>query len=257
MDGDVLFRRELPRTVGLSVTGGASADLTDIVVTTESGERVELPDIAYRGNGPVVTGLALEADSYTVDMTVTYHEGMWGVQVHMGDVDGPDHNVVSLGRSFELQLVREGCGSTLVGTEVSMDMVRPGTVWHARIHVADRGADMALEIDGQLIVAGREVADEPRRTVSVARDSAGGVTYLRVVNAMADPVSVDLSQVLDALDVPVSSRAAATATVLTADDPYAGVHGEEAPTRPVERPCELMSGMYEAPAWSFTVIAVG
>lgn len=137
-----------------------------------------------------------------------------------------------------------------------MDMVRPGTVWHARIHVADRGADMALEIDGQPIVAGREVADEPRRTVSVARDSAGGVTYLRVVNAMADPVSVDLSQVLDALDVPVSSRAAATATVLTADDPYAGVHGEEAPTRPVERPCDLASGMYEAPAWSFTVIAL-
>ena len=256
VDGDILFRRELPRTVGLSVTGGASADLTDIVVTTDTGERVELPDIAYRGNGPVTTGLALEADSYTVDMTVTYHEGMWGVQVHMGDVDGPDHNVASFGRSFELQLVREGCGSTLAGTEVSMDMVRPGTVWHARIHVADRGADMALEIDGQPIVAGREVADEPRRTVSVARDSAGGVTYLRVVNAMADPVSVDLSQVLDALDVPVASRAAATATVLTADDPYAGVHGEEAPTRPVERPCELMSGMYEAPAWSFTVIAL-
>lgn len=257
VDGDILFRRELPRTVGLSVTGGASADLTDIVVTTDTGERVELPDIAYRGNGPVTTGLALEADSYTVDMTVTYHEGMWGVQVHTGDVNGPDHNVASFGRSFELQLVREGCGSTLAGTEVSMDMVRPGTVWHARIHVADRGADMALEIDGQPIVAGREAADEPRRTVSVARDSAGGVTYLRVVNAMADPVSVDLSQVLDALDVPVSSRAAATATVLTADDPYAGVHGEEAPTRPVERPCELMSGMYEAPAWSFTVIAVG
>ena len=257
VDGGILFRRELPRTVGLSVTGGASADLTDIVVTTDTGERVELPDIAYRGNGPVTTGLALEADSYTVDMTVTYHEGMWGVQVHTGDVNGPDHNVASFGRSFELQLVREGCGSTLAGTEVSMDMVRPGTVWHARIHVADRGADMALEIDGQPIVAGREVADEPRRTVSVARDSAGGVTYLRVVNAMADPVSVDLSQVLDALDVPVSSRAAATATVLTADDPYAGVHGEEAPTRPVERPCELMSGMYEAPAWSFTVIAVG
>lgn len=257
VEGDVLFRRELPRTVGLSVTGGASADLADIVVTTDTGERVELPDIAYRGNGPVTTGLALEADSYTVDMTVTYHEGMWGVQVHTGDVNGPDHNVASFGRSFELQLVREGCGSTLAGTEVSMDMVRPGTVWHARIHVADRGADMALEIDGQPIVAGREVADEPRRTVSVARDSAGGVTYLRVVNAMADPVSVDLSQVLDALDVPVSSRAAATATVLTADDPYAGVHGEEAPTRPVERPCELMSGMYEAPAWSFTVIAVG
>lgn len=158
MDGDILFRRELPRTVGLSVTGGASADLTDIVVTTESGERVELPDIAYRGNGPVVTGLALEADSYTV---------------------------------------------------------------------------------------------------AVARDSAAGVTYLRIANAMAEPVSVGLSQTLDALGIPAASRAAATATVLTADDPYAGVHGEEAPTRPVERPCELMSGMYEAPAWSFTVIAVG
>lgn len=157
MDGDVLFRRELPRTVGLSVTGGASADLTDIVVTTDTGERVELPDIAYRGNGPVVTGLALEADSYTV---------------------------------------------------------------------------------------------------AVARDSAAGVTYLRIVNAMAEPVSVGLSQTLDALGIPAASRASAMATVLTADNPYAGVRGEEAPTRPVERPCDLASGMYEAPAWSFTVIAL-
>ena len=256
VEGDVLFRRELPRTVGLSVTGGASADLTDIVVTTESGERVELPDIAYRGNGPVVTGLALEADSYTVDMTVTYHEGMWGVQVHMGDVDGPDHNVVSLGRSFELQLVREGCGSTLVGTEVSMDMVRPGTTWHVQVKVTDRGAGMELSVDGKPIASGQEELDEPRRTVAVARDSAAGVTYLRIVNAMAEPVSIGLSQTLDALGIPAASRASAMATVLTADNPYAGVRGEEAPTRPVERPCDLASGMYEAPAWSFTVIAL-
>lgn len=256
MDGDVLFRRELPHTVGLSVTGGASADLTDIVVTTDTGERVELPDIAYRGNGPVVTGLALEADSYTVDMTVTYHEGMWGVQVHMGDVDGPDHNVVSLGRSFELQLVHEGCGSTLVGTEVSMDMVRPGTTWHVQVKVTDRGAGMELSVDGKPIASGQEELDEPRRTVAVARDSAAGVTYLRIVNAMAEPVSVGLSQTLDALGIPAASRASAMATVLTADNPYAGVHGEEAPTRPVERPCDLASGMYEAPAWSFTVIAL-
>ena len=157
VDGDVLFRRELPRTVGLSVTGGASADLTDIVVTTDTGERVELPDIAYRGNGPVTTGLALEADSYTV---------------------------------------------------------------------------------------------------AVARDSAAGVTYLRIVNAMAEPVSVGLSQTLDALGIPAASRASAMATVLTADNPYAGVCGERAPTRPVERPCGLASGLYEAPAWSFTVIAL-
>ena len=157
MDGDVLFRRELPRTVGLSVTGGASADLADIVVTTDDGKRVELPDIAYRGNGPIATGLALEADSYTV---------------------------------------------------------------------------------------------------AVARDSAAGVTYLRIVNAMAEPVSVGLSQTLDALGIPAASRASAMATVLTADNPYASVRGEEAPTRPVERPCDLASGMYEAPAWSFTVIAL-
>lgn len=203
-----------------------------------------------------MTGLALEADSYTVDMTVTYHEGMWGVQVHMGDVDGPDHNVVSLGRSFELQLVHEGCGSTLVGTEVSMDMVRPGTTWHVQVKVTDRGAGMELSVDGKPIASGQEELDEPRRTVAVARDSAAGVTYLRIVNAMAEPVSVGLSQTLDALGIPAASRASAMATVLTADNPYAGVRGEEAPTRPVERPCDLASGMYEAPAWSFTVIAL-
>ena len=256
VNGDVMFQRELPRTVGLSVTGGASADLTDIVVTTDAGERVELPDIIYRGNGPITADLALEAESYTVDMTVTYHAGMWGVQVHTGDVDGPNHNVTSFGRSFELQLVREGCGSTMAGTEVSMDMVRPGTTWHARITVTDRGAGMTLSIDGQQIADWREDSEEPRRTVAVSRDSVAGAAYLRIVNAMADPVSVDVSQILDALEIPANARDAATATVLTAPDPYMGVHGEEPPTSPFEVPCDLSNGVYEAPAWSFTVVEV-
>ncbi len=57
VDGGILFRRELPRTVGLSVTGGASADLTDIVVTTDTGERVELADMALEIDGqPIVAG---------------------------------------------------------------------------------------------------------------------------------------------------------------------------------------------------------
>ena len=101
-----------------------------------------------------------------------------------------------------------------------------------------------------------ETPDEPRRTVTVSRDSTAGVTYLRVVNALPESVDVDLAQVLAALNVPDSAKAVVEATVLTGNDPYAGIRGEESPTCPTSHEVNLADGTYTAPAWSFTTLAV-
>ncbi|NEG71939.1 alpha-L-arabinofuranosidase [Bifidobacterium ramosum] len=255
LDGPTTFRRELPNTIGLALGGGAHADFRDFSIETADGERVDLPDVDYRGNGMTLP-VDLKADAYTIRATVTYYTGMWGVQITSGDLNDKSHNRVSLGRGFALQVVRDGSGYNIAGTETSMDAVRPGTVWHVRIEVADRGASMKLIIDDQLVAEGHETADEPRRTVSVSRDEAAGVDYVRIVNALPDAVDVDLTQVLDALDVTDAARAVVTANVLTGDDPYAGDKGEDSPTRPTSHEVNLAGGTYTAPAWSFTTLVI-
>lgn len=155
-----------------------------------------------------------------------------------------------------MQVVRDGTGYALAGTEVSMNDVRPGTTWQIHIEISDRGQAMKLYIDGELIAGGEEVKDEPRRTVTVARNEAEGETYLRIVNAMDEAVSVDVSQILAELGVNGESLTAVKTTVLEGADPYAGEIGKASPTVPVEIPLDLTDGTYVAPAWSFTIIVL-
>ncbi|MEO2369332.1 alpha-L-arabinofuranosidase C-terminal domain-containing protein [Bifidobacterium longum] len=258
LDGPTTLRRDLPNTVSLKIDGGAHADFADFSLETADGTHIDLPDVSYQGNGPVSLPVpeGLAADSYTIRAKVTYYEGMWGVRIASGDVNGKNYNGTSLGRGFSVQVVREGTGYALAGTETSMDAVRPGTTWDVRIEIGDRGEQMRLYIDGALVADGHETPDEPRRTVTVSRDSTAGVTYLRVVNALPESVDVDLAQVLAALNVSDSAKAVVEATVLTGNDPYAGIRGEESPTCPTSHEVNLADGTYTAPAWSFTTLAV-
>ncbi|MBW3092460.1 alpha-L-arabinofuranosidase [Bifidobacterium sp. 82T10] len=256
IDGTTAFRRKLPDTIGVKIDGGAHADFSEFSIETADGQRVDLPDVSYRGNGPIDLGVDLHADAYTIRAKVTYHEGMWGVNIVSGDLAGKNHNRTSLGRGFGLGLIRDGAGYNIAGTEVSMDAVRPGTVWDVRVDVADRGETMKLTINGEVVAEGREVPDEPRRTVSVSRDEEAGVDYIRIVNALPEAADVDLTQVLDELGVSEAARANATANVLTGDDPYAGDKGAESPTRPTAHEADLASGTYTAPAWSFTTLVI-
>ena len=258
LDGPTMLRRDLPNTVSLKIDGGAHADFADFSLETADGTHIDLPDVSYQGNGPVSLPVpeGLAADSYTIRAKVTYYEGMWGVRIASGDVNGKNYNGTSLGRGFSVQVVREGTGYALAGTETSMDAVRPGTTWDVRIEIGNRGEQMRLYIDGALVADGHETPDEPRRTVTVSRDSTAGVTYLRVVNALPESVDVDLAQVLAALNVSDSAKAVVEATVLTGNDPYAGIRGEESPTCPTSHEVNLADGTYTAPAWSFTTLAV-
>ena len=139
--------------VHLKIDGGAHADFADFSLETADGTHIDLPDVSYQGNGPVSLPVpeGLTADSYTIRAKVTYYEGMWGVRIASGDVNGKNYNGTSLGRGFSVQVVREGTGYALAGTETSMDAVRPGTTWDVRIEIGDRGEQMRLYIDGALV----------------------------------------------------------------------------------------------------------
>ena len=256
VEGKTTLRRELPSTVGLRLEGAAHADITDFSVDTADGRHIELEDCHYAGNGPKATNLNIDADAYTINATITYYQGRWGLQLVHGDINGKNHNITSLGRAFEIKVVRDGTAYNLDGTEWSMDEVFPGTVWQVRIEVTDRGESMKLYIDGELVAQGVEEPEEPRRTVTVARNDAEGVTYVRIVNALDAEAEVDVTQVLDELGVSAESRASATATVLAGADPYAGEIGKSSPTVPVETSLDLTSGTYTAPAWSFTTLTL-
>ncbi|MCI1219766.1 MAG: alpha-L-arabinofuranosidase [Bifidobacterium sp.] len=255
LSGATTLRRRLPNTVRLRLEGGAHADFTDVSIETEGGERLDLPDVSYSG-ARVDLPVSLHADSYTIRATVTYHEGMWGVNIVSGDIDGINHNETSLGRGFALQLIREKSGYPIASTETAMDAVRPGTVWHVRIEVRRRGESMALYIDDQLVLDGHEDVDEQRRTVSVSRDCAAGTNYIRIVNALPDEARFDLVQILDELSVSEDAKKTAVANVLSGPDPYAGTQGAESPTHIVARTVDLRSGVYTAPAWSFTTLVL-
>lgn len=256
--GPTTFRRDLPTAIHLRLSGGAHADFADFSIETADGTHVDLPSVSYRGNGPLDLNVNLDAEAYTIRAKVTYFTGMWGVQIESGDVTGKNFNKTSLGRGFGLGLVRDGGGYNIGGTETSMDAVRPGTVWDVQIDVADRGQSMTLYINGTQVAEGHENPDEPRRTVTVSRDAAAGVTYVRIVNALPDAVDVDLTQVLDELGVTAESRATVAAEVLSGDDPYAGQDkvGTASPTTPTTADVSLVNGTYEAPAWSFTTLAI-
>ena len=255
VEGPSTLRRSLPDTVRLRIAGNAKADLNNLVITTASGETINLGNVAYDGR-TIDTALDLHADSYSIDTTVVYYEGRWGMDLICGDIDGKNHNIISLGRGHSVRVVRDGTAYALAGTEVSMNEVRPGTTWQVHVDVTDRGQAMKLYIDGTLIADGTEVKDEPRRTVTVSRNDKAGETYVRVVNAMDAPISVDLRQILAELNISTASAASATATVLAGDNPYAGQVGEESPTRPRQTAIDLTDGDYTAPAWSFTTITI-
>lgn len=87
-------------------------------------ETINLGNVAYDGR-TIDTALDLHADSYSIDTTVVYYEGRWGMDLICGDIDGKNHNIISLGRGHSVRVVRDGTAYALAGTEVSMNEVRP------------------------------------------------------------------------------------------------------------------------------------
>ena len=253
LQGPTALRRQLPRTLGLRFTGGAYADIRNIVVATKGGQRVEVPDVEYRGM-PRNAVLSLKADECVITMQVTYFTGKWGLHIRVGDVEGPNHAQASVGRRFDVGLIRDGSEYALDYTRETMDDVRPGTTWQIEIRWKDRGEKLELLVDGQAVAQGAEVPEEPRRTIAVSHDSAAGVSYVRLVNALPTVADIDLASVLDELGISAKSRATAKLVQLTGSGPYIGCKGEDAPTKPTVAALDLTGGVFEAPAWSLSIL---
>ncbi len=210
--------------------------------------------MAYDGR-TIDTALDLHADSYSIDTTVVYYEGRWGMDLICGDIDGKNHNIISLGRGHSVRVVRDGTAYALAGTEVSMNEVRPGTTWQVTLTSPTAAKPSSCTSTGTLIADGTGLRmSQAYRHLS--RNDKAGETYVRVVNAMDAPISVDLRQILAELNISTASAASATATVLAGDNPYAGKVGEESPTRPRQTAIDLTDGDYTASAWSFTTITI-
>lgn len=106
VEGPSTLRRSLPDTVKLRIAGNAKADLNNLTITTASGETINLGNVAYDGR-TIDTALDLHADSYSIDTTVVYYEGRWGMDLICGDIDGKNHNIISLGRGHSVRVVRD------------------------------------------------------------------------------------------------------------------------------------------------------
>lgn len=138
------MRRSLPNTVSLKINGGIHVGFTDFSLKTADGTHIDLPNVNYQGNGsvspPVPEGLAV--DLYTIHAKVTYHEGIRGVRIASGGVDGKNYNGASLDCGSSIQIMCEGTGYVFASTETSMGAVRPGTTWDACIETGNRDEQM-------------------------------------------------------------------------------------------------------------------
>ncbi|KAB8289575.1 alpha-L-arabinofuranosidase C-terminal domain-containing protein [Bifidobacterium avesanii] len=271
VEGDAAFDRPAADRAGIAFGGSSHARFRDIVLTDAEGVEHPVADVTV-GNGTGANwadcGVRVDSARYDLRFTVDYagSEGYWdNCSVKFGDVTGADHFEFRIGqRNTNLVAVRDGFASGYADPRPypSGRPLKPGDALTVDLHVEREGGHVTARVNGVAVADAREDGiREVRRTVTVARNEAEGVTYVRVVNAMDEPADVDLSAVLEALPgdaaLPAADRSLARieATMLTGE-PHAGVKGEAAPTEPQSVAVDLTGGTYTAPAWSFTVLRV-
>ncbi|KAA8816788.1 alpha-L-arabinofuranosidase C-terminal domain-containing protein [Bifidobacterium vespertilionis] len=283
VEGDTVFDRPVAEQAGVAFGGASHARIRNIVLTDADG--VEHP-IADLETGSEVSGAArfedcgvhVDSSSYSVRFTLEYlgSKGYWdNLGVRLGDVSGRDHYEFRIGqRNTNLVIVNDGFASGYADPVSYAAPLQAGDVLEVELHVEREGGHVVARVNGGVVADAREDGvREVRRTVSVVRRSStsgtadgfgcDGVTYIRVVNAMAEPVRVELKSVLaDVLDMPIDrptaehpapDLSAVPATILTGD-PDSGKIGAASPNEPRRFDADLTGCAYTAPAWSFTVI---
>lgn len=255
VSGPLSLRLELPDDVALQAEGDSDFELKDIRVTVGDGTAVSVPDIHHRSGDVDKARLTLHADSYIVEATMVHLHGLDDAIIGLGDVDGPHHNVVVIGQRFAVQAVRDGTAYDLASSDLQTSVPESGKAWTIRIEVSERGRRMRLLVDGRNIVEGSESPSEVRRTAVVAWDTDNRVAYVRIVNAMGNAVDVDVSAVLGSFGMD-AELCSVPAWILSGPGPYAGAVGKESPTEPVSLDVKVDHGVYRAPAWSFSILAI-
>lgn len=97
VEGPSTLRRTLPDTVRLRIAGNAKADLNNLTITTAAGDTIDLGDVAY--DGRTIDTPARPARGF---LQHRRHRRLlrrqMGHDLICGDIDGKNHNIVSLGR---------------------------------------------------------------------------------------------------------------------------------------------------------------
>ncbi|NMM94428.1 alpha-L-arabinofuranosidase C-terminal domain-containing protein [Bifidobacterium oedipodis] len=258
--GNTTVRRDLSDRIRLNFrTNRADVDITDITFCNdETGDTIPLCDVHLRGSD-VATALDTVAERYTLRMHASWKHVAWGFSLQFGDFgDFKDSNEINFGRGgSRLRVIRDGSGYSLGEYQGPVTaQLDDGNEWDIEVRVADRGRSLSLFVNGQLLASGQENPDEPRRIITVARDSAARNTYVRVINGSSAPLDIDVSDVLGALHIDGQSARNAAIDVLAGDDPYAGAMFENSPTMPSTHALDLSDGLFEVPAWSLCVVTL-
>ena len=165
VEGPSTLRRTLPDTVKLRIAGNAKADLNNLTITTASGETINLGNVAYDGR-TIDTALDLHADSYSIDTTVVYYEGRWGMDLICGDIDGKNHNIISLGRGHSVRVVNA------MDAPISVDLRQ--ILAELNISTASAASATATVLAGDNPYAGQVGEESPTRPRQTAIDLTDG-----------------------------------------------------------------------------------
>lgn len=260
IDGPCSYTRELPRWTGLAFGGDPVAQFKNIRIELSDGRVFSADDVTKAAGGTARTGLRVDADNYRIHLRARYLDESGMFSIEFGALDEPNRYRLWIGMAgldCALGALRDGFPYDY--DRVSMSRrVSYGDEWDIVIDVRDRGRSVRATV-GDTVLAGIDPGEEMRRTVTVADDSARGVTYIRMVNALPDEMDVDLSAVLSAIGLTdfVRRDVEATMTVLRSDCADVGRPYEESPSEPVSAPVAVPSdGVIRVPGWSFAVLEI-
>ncbi|RSX53598.1 alpha-L-arabinofuranosidase [Bifidobacterium goeldii] len=271
--GDVTYRRELPLRSRLQCEGQKGQWFGDIRVETADDTVYVGRDVRCLGHGEWLDcGLNWSAESYVIRLRTRIEQLPASFRIGFGDIEdvgltgsgvsgdrgGHDHNEVVFNVSasrlrYEILMTRDGYDTSYAEPTLCDVSMTPGQEITIVIRVDRGGRTVGVSVDGGAESVAVESDTETRRVVGVAHDDTRGLTVIRMVNALADPVDVDCSAVLESAGVLLRD---VTCTVLSGD-PSAGVGGKTAPCRPVRQSCDTVDARHiVCPGWSFTVLEI-
>lgn len=266
VSGPCGYMRTLPGWTGLAFGGDSAIRVTGIRVELPDGRIVTADDVVKDAGSDAITSLHVDANNYRICLHVRYEDesGMFSIDFGaFSELDCYRLWIGMAGLDCALGALRDGFPYDY--DRVSMARrVSYGDEWEVTIDVRDRGRSVRVTVDGTagvVTLEGSDPGEETRRTVTVADDAVSGTTYVRMVNALPEPMAVDLSAVLgemrDAVATDCDGPIYVTMTVLRADCAGDGRPYEDAPTVPVCAQVELPAdGVIDVPAWSFAVLSV-
>ena len=264
LDGSQHIERHIDDTINFAIDSPVDTvnDFIGITVTLPDGRVVNVPDMHVDGAEYADAGLDLHGGDYTVNMHVRHVLGRRPVALRLGAGKGHNHYWIHMDRWWRV-LSWDASSGEYETARIPFDNhrgpYRPGDEYDLRVEVKDCGRHIRVFVNGELTLDGKDYGPdgignpvENRRFVTMACNAKCGETYIRVVNATADAMQVDLHDVLSGFD----DLDAVQVVTLAASDPRDGGFDVEAPTSPQNATVDLSAGSYVADPWSFSILTI-